>query len=300
MGCGKKLLLFGKVFLKNALSLNHLTLTDSCYASVFNNPCPNNKYVDPRYRGGSIGEYQFYDLETHSWDKSSCRTRRCARMDCHEPNSHFKLVGVFKESDGLEDWAEQLFKHEGYCLWDSDTYDIMQERREKWPTYCIQLLYTVDGDGNSLYTHLKPDKEGNITMGIYSDAKCTQESSLTFFDYVIAYFNYYYGDEDEGLEAANYWNTSITTWNTHMNTYKICQPCRAYNLGKFDDEQEEKENSKDESKDGKRRFLENNDGEGEEEQWGFNCYDDAGYKNCNQVSWLPPMYARSLKTANIV
>ena len=49
-------------------------------------------------------------------------------MNCHEPNTHFKLVGVFKESDGLVDWAEQLFKHEGYCLWDSDTYETMQDQ----------------------------------------------------------------------------------------------------------------------------------------------------------------------------
>lgn len=68
-------------------------------------------------------------------------------MDCHEPNTHFKLVGVYKESEGLYDWAEQLFKHQGYCLWDEDTYEFMQEYREKWPTYCIQL-YFPDEDGN--------------------------------------------------------------------------------------------------------------------------------------------------------
>jgi hypothetical protein len=47
-------------------------------------------------------------------------------MDCHEPNLHFKLVGVFKEMNGFYDWGEQLFKHEGYCVWnDEDTYEFM-------------------------------------------------------------------------------------------------------------------------------------------------------------------------------
>ena len=120
-----------------------------------------------------------------------------------------------------------------------------------------------------------------VDAGFFCDSDL--KSSLTFFDYVTAFYKYYYGDEDEGLQAASYWNASITTWNTHMTTYKTCQPCRAYNLGKFDDDQEEEEDSHDGSKDDKRRFPENNDGEGEEEQWGFNCYDDAGYTNCNQV-----------------
>ena len=33
-------------------------------------------------------------------------------MDCHEPNTHMQLIGVYKESDGLMEWAEQLFKHQ--------------------------------------------------------------------------------------------------------------------------------------------------------------------------------------------
>lgn len=250
------------------------------------------QYRDPKYRGGSIGEYQFYNLTNHQWDKSTCETRRCARMDCHEPNSHFELVGVFKESDGLVDWAEQLFKHAGYCVWDSDTYDDMQSWREGWPTYCMQLYYYTDSDGNSLYLHLKPEEGGDINMGIYIDDKCSQESSLDFEDYVMAYYYNYYGDEEQGEEAIAYWNATITNWNAHMNTYKICQPCRAYSLNQnVDDEDDESSNSKD-------RFLEENDGEGEEEQFGYNCYDDAGYTNCHQVSpayspfvpWTPPLF----------
>ena len=62
-------------------------------------------------------------------------------MDCHEPNTHFKLLGVFKENDGLYDFAEQLFKHHGYCVWDDDGYDFMSGYRENWPTGCTDIYF---------------------------------------------------------------------------------------------------------------------------------------------------------------
>ena len=97
-------------------------------------------YHDPRYKGGQIGEYKYFDFETGEYDNQFCTnknffTGRCARMDCHEPNTGMKLVGVYKEADGLLDWAEQLFKHQGYCLWGEDDYEFMQRYREFWPSY---------------------------------------------------------------------------------------------------------------------------------------------------------------------
>ena len=202
-------------------------------------------------------------------------------MDCHEPNTHFDLVGVFKETDGLVDWSEQLFKHQGYCLWDSDTYEEMQDSVEQWPTECTELSYYTDSDGNQLYLHLKPEEGANINMGLYIDDKCSVESSLQFYDYVSAYYTNVYGDEEKGESAIQYWNTTITSWNSQMDMYKVCQPCRAYSkvktLASDEEDQQEERN----------RFLEgDNDGDGEEEQFGYNCYDDAGYTNCNQVSDL--------------
>ena len=104
-------------------------------------------------------------------------------MDCHEPHSHFELVGIFKETDGLVDWAEQLFKHQGYCIWGEDEYEVMSEAREQLPSYCIQLYYP-DDDGNTLYHHIQPEKEGNISLGIYSDEDCTQISYTTYVVFV--------------------------------------------------------------------------------------------------------------------
>lgn len=66
-------------------------------------------YRDPDYSGGSIGEYQYYNISTGEYDDTYCRSERCVKMDCHEPEpeTDWQLIGVFKETDGLEDFAEQ-------------------------------------------------------------------------------------------------------------------------------------------------------------------------------------------------
>lgn len=253
-------------------------------------------YRDPGYRGGSIGEYQFYDWKTDTWDKSTCRTSRCAKMDCHARGSHWQLVGVFKETDGLTDWAEQLFKHEGYCLWDADKegggsndrnqnknnddgsgdYDFMSARREKWVSSC-SMLYMKDLYGKAVYRDTRPLAGGNMTDALYYDDKCSQRAAMSWPEYIIAWFTYYYSNAENGRLVAQSWMASTQRWNELMTDYKICQPCRAYN---------KVVTSSDEGQGGGgggggHRFL-NNDGEGEEEQWGYNCNDDAGYLNCNQ------------------
>jgi hypothetical protein len=196
-------------------------------------------------------------------------------LDCHEPNSHFNLIGVFKETDGMVDWTEQLFKHEGICAWnDDDGYEFMQKYREYWPSYCAQLTLSDPSSGDTLYMHTKPGEEGNITFAIYSEEQCVQESeTVSFSEYVVMHYNYYY--YSGGTTAAETWNKTFALWNDYMTTFKVCQPCRAYTLDLGDDEG---------SHDRGRHLGEENDGEGEEEQWGYNCYDDAGYTNCNQVS----------------
>ena len=257
-------------------------------------------YHDPGYKDGSIGEYQFYDWQKRVWDTSTCQTKRCARMDCHEPSTHFQLVGVFKETDGLTDWAEQLFKHQGYCLWaqqneddededgkggsgdhkdeedDNEVYDTMDSFRQYWPAECTQM-YLTDYDGNKVYLEAQPQGEGNMTFGLYLDEDCTEEATITYPQYVKHYFETYYGyGEEKGLKAAAYWSSKFADWNYWMTSYKVCNPCRAYSRIPTSSQNDED----------KLRFLNQNngeDGEGDEEQWGYNCYDAAGYTNCNQV-----------------
>jgi hypothetical protein len=232
--------------------------------------------LDPGYQGDAIGEYQFLDRETGLWNTTTCHSKRCARLDCHDPHSKFKLLGVFKETDGLADWAEQLFKHHAYCQWDEDTYDTMQNYRERWPTTCTEL-YSTDADGKTLFAGLQPLPEGNMTIGVYWDDQCLTESGTTWAEYVVLYYtSYYYGNEETGRKVASKWGQAISTWNAAMEVYKTCQPCRAYSISP------NQQSSSADSKEG--RFLdEGNAGEGSEEPWGYDCNDDAGYLNCDQV-----------------
>lgn len=155
-------------------------------------------YIDSRYENNTIEEYKFYDILTGEWDNSTCLAsgtkRRCVNLNCHEPHTkNFKLVGVFKETNGLYDWFEQLFKHEGTCIWnDEDVYDTMTSFMEKWPSQC-KKLDVRDDDGNTLYMSTAPLPEGNMTLGIYTDSSCVQMSeSIDYTAYIMMMWENYY------------------------------------------------------------------------------------------------------------
>ena len=167
-------------------------------------------YLDRRYEGNGIEEYQFYDLATDAWDDSTCYANggrssskaRCAPMDCHAPNTDMELVGVFKETDGMYDWTEQLFKHEGMCIWnDDDAYETMETWMGKWPTSCTQLGVT-DGRGQTIYMAIEPVAEGNMTVAIYADGGCTKVSTkIDLRAYFVKYYQSKGLGEDAGYQA---------------------------------------------------------------------------------------------------
>ena len=250
-------------------------------------------YYDPNYSGGSIGEYQFYNHKTGRYDDTYCQTERCVPLNCHEPHqTSLELVGVYKETDGLEDFAEQLFKHEGYCLWDSNTYDIMSTYREMIPSYCRQLddvMFDNENENKNqqqqpLYMDLRPTVGGDIGLGIYSDSQCTVVAQdMSVEDYIIQYYKVQEGDETKGQVIADAWTKVLKRWNHHMGVYKVCQPCRAYDLSRSAGNEYGNLYYNDNDNQQRRRL--DNDGGGDDEQWGYNCYDDAGYTNCNQVRY---------------
>ncbi|CAB9524683.1 hypothetical protein (Partial), partial [Seminavis robusta] len=195
-------------------------------------------YRDPNYSGGSIGEYQYYDPNTGIYDESYCRSERCVPLDCHEPESeNFELVGVFKETEGLYDFAEQLFKHQGYCLWSENTFEKMANFREYMVPYDCQQLYFPDDYGNTIYMAIAPQPMGDMTIAVYSDAMCTKQSRTTIQDYIMLFYDLQ-GNYDKGKQIASSWTTAIKRWNHHMGVYKQCQPCRAYDLSAGGDAQE--------------------------------------------------------------
>ena len=253
-------------------------------------------YHDPHYQGGQISEYAFYDFDTGQYDTNTCGSssnghhhHRCARMDCHEPNTHFELIGVYKESDGFMDWAEQLFQHHGSCLWHQDqdhaNLEILEDSLETiWPVYCRRLYYPSQKDGSILYMDVRPESEGNLTVGVYRDNRCVVPSTYSFEDYILMYYDQY-GSSETGVQVAATWASTISTWNEYMRDYKVCQPCRSYSINSaFNNNdnrflEEEDENANDDGN-GDDYY----DGDMSEEQSGFNCYDDAGTTNANQVS----------------
>ena len=132
------------------------------------------------YQGGGIGEYQYWDKTNNGWNKIACEVNsetgegsRCAKMDCHLEDTHWSLLGMFKHRS-IDDWSEQLFKHEGMCVWSEDEYDFMADAREAWPEGCIPTDYSTD-DGDTIYYSTKPIAGAKITIGLYTDTRCVEE-----------------------------------------------------------------------------------------------------------------------------
>ena len=202
---------YGVQYDGNSLFWRYLGLYTDCDGLSNGEFCPRKllwaAYVDSGYQGNSIEEYQFYDLTTGEWDDSICLgsrwNARCAQMDCHELDTDFELVGVFKESEGMYDWTEQLFKHEGMCIWNDDsTYHTMQTWMDKWPTTCEQLDVT-DSRGKTAYIAVKPISDGDMTVAIYADSACTKESShMDLTDYMVKLYQSQGNSKSDGYQAA--------------------------------------------------------------------------------------------------
>jgi len=244
-------------------------------------------YKNPDYTGMQIGEYEFYVDE--EWDNSTCVDDTCTRMDCHDPwNSSWELLGIYKETVnfGNDMFFEQLFKHQGYCLWDGDkensdddgsssgdsndysgwassNYQFMQAMRNELPSGCTSVGDFTYGSESNYYINIKPLSEGNMTLGVYSDSSCLVESEFSFEDYQQSYASSLTSTASSG---------AFDTWNDNMDSYKVCQPCRAYN----------REQIYQSNWDQHRSLTEYYDGQGGYELNNYNCYDDAHYQNCNQ------------------
>jgi hypothetical protein len=210
------------------------------------------QYVDPNYEGGGISEYKIYNPSNGAYDTSSCSSSgRCAAMDCHDSSTEtWQLMGIYKEAVyyGGDAFFEQLFKHEAYCVWNSeDAYEFMSDSREMWTQGCVDTGYTDQYD-NIVYIDMKPGYNGNMQNSLYSDEICKTEYNGSDLDVdSVAY--------SLGLLSGD----DLSLWNSYLEPFKVCQPCKAYNLG------------------GSRRDLSNYNNGGS-----FQCDDDAGYTNVNQ------------------
>jgi len=130
----------------------------------------------------------------------------------------------------MEDFAEQLFKHHGYCLWgsDSDAYSLMSDYQNYWPTSCTKISVYGNDDNNQLYWHWMPASGANFTYAFYEDDECTEYSNYTVAEYFYDYYNTVYGyGSDYADEVTAEYEERQALMNVYMDEYKVCQPCRA-------------------------------------------------------------------------
>jgi hypothetical protein len=237
--------------------------------------CPRHllwaAYVDPDYRGNGVRAYQYHQRTVNTdaggrirdeWLTTACAdSKHCAKLDCHEPNTRMQLLGIFKEPYYASEWFEQLFKHAGYCLWDSNTYGYMQYHYANWPEQVCTATgeYAIGPDGitttTALYLDLKPGT--TLQYGLYTDAACRIE-------YVPSHrYNSGGGGgaQQQQADADQYNKLRLQSisgnlgfvadpepFNRALSVFQSCQLCRSYNLQADD----------------------------------YHCYDDADYRDVNQ------------------
>ena len=242
-------------------------------------------YVDTEYTDGcGIGEYQQWDRFENKWDTTPCDyapdgCNRCAKMDCHLENTHFSILGFFKHKN-WDDWMEQLFKHEGICVWNDEEYAFMQETRGVWPHGCIDTGKTND-NGDELYYNVRPSQNGRMAVGLYTDVYCKEDYPADTYEIETLVGNIFQGGSGGSGDYSNYdWSyedleESQARWDSAFDAWHICHPCVAHDL---ENTGGDKYSCNDDDGGGRRLG-----GEGCETGEAFSCYDDAGYTNVNQV-----------------
>ena len=210
-------------------------------------------------------------------------------MDCHETNSStWTLMGVFKEASyfGNDAFFEQLFKHEGVCVWnDDDLYDFMSEAREdRWTQGCVSTgiqgdsyYFDNNSNGNYIYLDLKPTWNGNMTYGLYTDSACkTEYEGLDVdVDTVSASMGLLYG-------------SYLQQWNDGLEAFKVCQPCKAYNIANdystwsYSNKNNSYYYTPNNDDDSSHSAEDDDQYRSDPNQGFFQCDDDAGYTNVNQ------------------
>lgn len=223
-------------------------------------------------------------------------------MDCHLENTHFSLLGIFKHKS-YDDWMEQLFKHEGMCVWTDAEYSFMGNARRAWPRGCSQS-YTTMKNGDPIYYDLKPTVGGGMRIGLYTDTRCVEEyhrsgsSDPITVENVVGNILMEGGSGDSGdySDDGGMYDSldkAYSAWDSALEKFKICQPCVAHdltNVGYNTDDDASKGSGywTYQSKYGDDAYYDdqyqyNGDDGGGRDYSDFDCYDDAGYTNVNQV-----------------
>ncbi len=71
---------------------------------------------------------------------------------------------------------EQLFKHEGMCVWTEEEYAFTKNARKAWPQGCTETRTSINGKSGGDYIssrqlryNIKPLKSGQLSIRLYTD-----------------------------------------------------------------------------------------------------------------------------------
>jgi len=290
-------------------------------------------YVNENYQGKGAAEYQYYDPYTSSWDKTACSTvddSPCTKMDCHLSSTSFSLLGFFKHKI-IDDWMEQLFKHQGICTWDDEDYAFMKEARKAWPEGCTPT-YKTTSSGQKLYYDLKPMYGGEVSIAMYIDEECVTEyyMSADKIEAIIGNILVEGGSGDKGGGEYDFssesLSKSLSRWNTAFDFWNVCHSCVAHDLSNTDGKTyygacyDDAYYNNDDNDDDKQAYYNSHSnyygykynggnralgGESCPKGEAFECYDDAGYTSVNQCmkfsakTVMTTASFRDLSTANL-
>ena len=175
-------------------------------------------------------------------------------------NSHFKPLGYFRQDSPVE-FLTLIAKYQGSCSFTDGEANAVADGLEWLPQQCTQ---TQLSDGNYIYFDLKPKKYGAVDVGLYTNAKCSLEYSGSETPQSV--LTTYYGF-DVGLEE------NMKNINAALDTFKICTPCRTFDLSYTPAAVEEGAEEQAEAVD-------------DVNDMNFICTDDAGNAGVNQCAMM--------------
>ncbi len=173
----------------------------------------------------------YYNRHTGHWNNEACQqsrkhngggsNHRCVKMDCHEATTHWSLLGIFKEAL-VDTFLESLLQYQGDCVWTDDEYKFMQavggteDDGLPWPMQCTAVANNEDG----LYYDIQPTAGGKMNVALYQDDRCSQVytgKAISIDDVLIPTY-------------ASSLKEELNSFNSALDAFKICQPCKAYDL----------------------------------------------------------------------
>jgi len=207
-------------------------------------------YVDVDYEGNGGNEYSHFNRNTGRWNRRNCKSgARCVKMDCHMPDTNFKLIGFFKEPR-YDEWMEQLINYQGDCMWNDSEYKLMHNISPMGlVNTCTKTTSRDEYSGRYLYYNLQPNEHATVTIGLYTEDTCTEvyKGSTAASTVLTKLISKYQDDNangddgngdgsaDEEVQIHSYaldLVESINSWNSAFAAFRTCQPCKAYDLTK--------------------------------------------------------------------